>query len=399
MKNTLKIAIFFAIMIAVLLVVPSICNAAEINVPSEDTETLYDAVAKASDGDTINITEDITLEKAVEVSGKSITINGNSNTITADANMAAADSSSSNKSMLTAVNAGAKITLKDVNLTGSPKYGVQAYNGGEVTLDGVNIYDCNFGGVLNNCGIVEIVDLTLGHNGKAESNNGIELGKGSAVTVEEPTLIMNGTLTSDQTENVIYIAEDEADKISSFTVKNIYDDQSGEKDRLYVDGNKIIVTDSNNKLKFESNATDKVEAGNADGDDYHPNPTVTIEVPNMPSISFEITFGGTLTQEQLESKIDLSGTNLVIDGFFTDEEFTDKFDFRGEIQSNITLYTKLSEAPETVDPENPSDEENKPAEDEKDDTPKTGVSSYIGIAGAIAVISLATIVVIKKKNA
>ena len=160
MKNTLKIAIFFAIMIAVLLVVPSICNAAEINVPSEETETLYDAVAKASDGDTINITEDITLEKAVEVSGKSITINGNHNTITADTNMAAADSSSSNKSMLTAVNAGAKITLKDVNLTGSPKYGVQAYNGGEVTLDGVNIYDCNFGGVLNNCGIVEIVDLT-----------------------------------------------------------------------------------------------------------------------------------------------------------------------------------------------------------------------------------------------
>ena len=399
MKNTLKIAIFFAIMIAVLLVVPSICNAAEINVPSEETETLYDAVAKASDGDTINITEDITLEKAVEVSGKSITINGNHNTITADANMAAADSSSSNKSMLTAVNAGAKITLKDVNLTGSPKYGVQAYNGGEVTLDGVNIYDCNFGGVLNNCGIVEIVDLTLGHNGKAESNNGIELGKGSAVTVEEPTLIMNGTLASDQTENVIYIAEDEADKISSFTVKNIYDDQSGEKDRLYVDknGNKIIVTDSKNNLKFESNATDKVSS--VGGDIYNPNPTVTIEVQNMPSISFEITVGGTLTKEQLESKIDLSGTNLVIDGFFIDEEFKDEFDFGGEIQSNITLYAKLSEAPETVDPENPSDEENKPAEDEKDDTPKTGVSSYIGIAGAIAVISLATIVVIKKKNA
>ena len=311
MKNTLKIAIFFAIMIAVLLVVPSICNAAEINVPSEETETLYDAVAKASDGDTINITEDITLEKAVEVSGKSITINGNHNTITADTNMAAADSSSSNKSMLTAVNAGAKITLKDVNLTESPKYGVQAYNGGEVTLDGVNIYDCNFGGVLNNCGIVEIVDLTLGHNGKAESNNGIELGKGSAVTVEEPTLIMNGTLASDQTENVIYIAEDEADKISSFTVKNIYDDQSGEKDRLYVDknGNKIIVTDSKNNLKFESNATDKVSS--VGGDIYNPNPTVTIEVPNMPSISFEITVGGTLTKEQLESKIDLSGTNLV----------------------------------------------------------------------------------------
>ena len=119
----------------------------------------------------------------------------------------------------------------------------------------------------------------------------------------------------------------------------------------------------------------------------------------MPSISFEIQFGGTLTQESLESKIDLSDTNLVIDGFFIDKDYKDEFDFRGEVQSNITLYAKLSEASETVDPEKPSDEEEKPAEEEKDDTPKTGVSNYIGIAATIAVVSLATIVVIKKKNA
>ena len=399
MKNTVKILFFALLVVAVLLIVPTVCNAAEINVPSDDTATLYDAVAKAANGDTINITEDITLTKAVEVSGKSITINGNDNTITADSAMENADSSPSNKTMITAMNEGAKITLVDVILTGSPKYGVQAYNGGEVILNGVNIYDCAYGGVLNNCGTVEIVDLTLGRNGNAESNKGIELGKGSAVTVEEPTLIMNGTLTSDQTENVIYIAEDEDDKISSFTVINNNDQSDVAKDRIYVDGNKIIVTDSNNSVKFESNTTDKVEAGNAGGDTYFPNPTITIEVPNMPSISFEIPFGGTLTQESLESKIDLSNTNLVIDGFFRDEEYKEEFDFRGEIQSNVTIYAKLSEAPETVEPETPSEGEDKPAEEEKDDTPKTGVSNYIGIATAIAVVSLATIVVIKKKNA
>ena len=398
MKNTLKIAIFFAIILVAFLVVPSVCNAAEINVPSADAATLYDAVTKAANGDTINITENITLTKAVEVSNNSITINGNGNTITADSNMLAGDSSTGNKSMISSLNEGAQITLKDVNLTGSPKYGVQAYNGGKVILDGVNIYDCNYGGVLNNCGIVEVVDLTLGHNGNADSNNGIELGKGSAVTVEEPTLIMNGILTSNQTENVVYIAADESDNISSFKVINNNDQSDVAKDRIYVDGNKIIVTDSNNTVKFESNTTDKVEAGNVEGDTYFPNPKITIQVPNMPSISFEIPFGGTLTQEFLESKIDLSDSNLVIDGFFRDKEYKEKYDFNGEVQSDVTLYAKLSEASETVKPETPSEEPDTTVEEEKDDTPKTGVSSYIGVAAVIAVVSLATIVVIKKKN-
>ena len=59
-----------------------------------------------------------------------------------------------------------------------------------------------------------------------------------------------------------------------------------------------------------------------------------------------------------------------------------------------------SEEPETPnDDNNQTEGENKPAEEEKDDTPKTGVSSYVGIAGAIAIISLATIMYIKKRNA
>lgn len=45
MKNTVKILFFALLVVAVLLIVPTVCNAAEINVPSDDTATLYDAVA------------------------------------------------------------------------------------------------------------------------------------------------------------------------------------------------------------------------------------------------------------------------------------------------------------------------------------------------------------------
>ncbi len=389
MKNTLKIVLFFTIILAVLLVVPSICNAANIEV--NEGEDLVQKISEAADGDTIILNADFEIS-VIEITNKTLTIDGNDHTISGIEGVEAV--SGKNQTLISA-SVGSSITLENLTLTNSPKYGVQAYNGGKVILKGVEISECGYGGVLNNGGVVEIQDLTLGFNGDL-TNNGIEMGKGSSLEGQdvEPILIMNGTLTSSEKENVIYIAEN--DEISSFKVQNIYDTTV---DKIYVDGNKIVITDSNNSVKFESNESERVTTGNASGDTYFPNPTITIEVPNMPSISFEIQFGGTLTQESLESKIDLSDTNLVIDGFFIDKDYKDEFDFRGEVQSNITLYAKLSEASETVDPEKPSDEEEKPAEEEKDDTPKTGVSNYIGIAATIAVVSLATIVVIKKKNA
>ena len=58
-----------------------------------------------------------------------------------------------------------------------------------------------YGGVLVNGGNVEVRDLHLGYNG-TDKNNGIEIDKGAAAT-NNPTLTMNGTLTSDETENVV----------------------------------------------------------------------------------------------------------------------------------------------------------------------------------------------------
>ena len=129
-------------------------------------------------------------------------------------------------------------------------------------------------------------------------------------------------------------------------------------------------------------------------------------VPGKDPISFEIKLGTVLSEEDLASKIDLTDTNYELDGFFTDANYETAFDFRGEVDGNVTIYAKLSEVTVEDPTEEPPVDEEKPAEEtpadetseEKDETPKTGVSTYIGIAAAIAVVSLATVVVIKKKN-
>ena len=83
-----------------------------------------------------------------------------------------------NKTLISA-SVGSNVTLENLKLTSSPKYGAQAYNGGTLVLNNVDIRGCNFGGVLDNGGVVEIIDLTLGFNGT--TTNGIEMGKGSSL--------------------------------------------------------------------------------------------------------------------------------------------------------------------------------------------------------------------------
>src|SRR5699024_9785767 len=118
--------------------------------------------------------------------------------------------SPNNKTLVTALY-GAKINLVNVKLEDSPKYGVQAYDGAHVVLDGVTISNCNYGGVLANGGTIEIVDLNLEKNGTT-ANNGIEISTSKYITSGNvATLIMNGKLSSTETENVIYFASDEND--------------------------------------------------------------------------------------------------------------------------------------------------------------------------------------------
>lgn len=80
MRNTLKVALFFAILVAVLLLVPSICNAAVVEADPA-TQDLVDVVNSANDGDTVKLLGDFEIDEIIVVSGKTITIDGDGNTI------------------------------------------------------------------------------------------------------------------------------------------------------------------------------------------------------------------------------------------------------------------------------------------------------------------------------
>lgn len=122
-----------------------------------------------------------------------------------------------NKSILTA-QPNATLTLKGIVLSNSPKYGVQAYNGGTVVLDGVRIQNSNFGAALvNGGGTIIVKDLTLWNN-----NYGIEFGLGDYAT-GTPSLIIDGTIdfTNQTKGDKLYVApEDNVAAVNVETTAN-----------------------------------------------------------------------------------------------------------------------------------------------------------------------------------
>lgn len=208
-------------------------------------QDLRTAISNASNGDTIELANDITLIAPIEITGKTLTIIGNGHTVTRVAENWTPNGS--NGSLITAGGDGTKLTLANINLTNAQKYGVQSYNGAYVVLDSVQISNCGFGGVIVNAGTLEVKNLSLGKNGNP-SNNGIEIAKGSGVIGDnKPVLIMNGKLTSTQNENVIYLAEN--DNLITFEVKNT----DTTTNKVFVQGKKVVVTDANNVIIYESN--------------------------------------------------------------------------------------------------------------------------------------------------
>ena len=69
------------------------------------------------------------------------------------------------------------------------------------------------------------------------------------------------------------------------------------------------------------------------------------------------------------------------------------------VGKNTNIYVKLVE--EEKDPQPPVEElpEQEPSDEEKDETPATGVANYIGIAIAVIAVSSIVIISLKKKNA
>ena len=111
-------------------------------------------------------------------------------------------------------------------------------------INNVSITGFNYGGVLANGGNVEVINLHLGNNGTG-ANNGIEIAKGASAT-NNPTLTMNGVLTSDTTENVIRVAEN--DSLTEFTIENT----TNTTNKIVLTSEKIVLTDQYNNVVAES---------------------------------------------------------------------------------------------------------------------------------------------------
>lgn len=375
MKNTVKIMLILTLIMLAVLCMPIVSNAASTETAT-DEESLITAINNVDDGGTVEIQNNITVTKPIVIQ-KELTIDGNGYTVAGSTDWT---STSGNQTMFTAQLAAGKLTLKDINLNNGPKYGVQAYDGATVVLNNVSIVGFRYGGVLVNGGNVEVIDLHLGFNG-TDTNNGIEIDKGAAAT-NNPTLTMNGTLTSDVNENVVRPATN--GNLTEFTVTNTENTTN----KVVVAGDKVVLTDENNNVISE-NAIPESATVNTD----EPKVVVTL-ISGETSNKITVDKGATVTEEMLKSHIEVP-EGYEIDGFFTDESYTNAFDFNTKLDNDTTIYARTAEikTEEPTEPETPEVNE-----EEKDDVPKTGVESYLGLAILTIIASTAGIVYMKKKE-
>ena len=385
MKSTTKMMILFISIFAILFAIPMVSNAAETETATDES-TLRSAIENVNDGGTVEIQNNITVTGPIVIQ-KELTIDGNGYTISGSTEWT---STSGNQTMFTAQFAAGKLTLKDIDLNNGPKYGVQAYDGATVILDNVSITGFRYGGVLVNGGNVEVRDLHLGANGTG-ANNGIEIDKGAAAT-NNPTLTMNGTLTSDSTENVVKPADN--GYLTDFTITNTENTTN----KVVIAGDKVVLTDENNNVISES----------AIPEDATPNTTekakvIVTLVKGDETKQIIIDEGSKVTADLLKSHITVE-EGYEIEGFYTDEGYTKAFDFDTALNADITIYARIAEiAQEEPTPTPEEKPEEKPTtepeqnDNNKDDVPKTGVESYIGIAALAIMVSVGAVYFARKK--
>ncbi len=330
----------FGIAVAMLLV-PGMAKADTVTCDGITDQQGLTAALNATDNacTTITLGGDVELSSTVAVT-KEVTINGNGHTIKGSDSWNSQGNLSGDQSLLTASNSAAKLTLVNVKLTKSPKYGVQSFKGATVILNGVTIEDCKFGGVLANGGTVQVKDLTLGHNGETD-NNGIEISVGSSAQGSTPKVVLDGKITSSENENVIYVAENDGNRLTTFDVESTENSE----EKIYVNDGKVVVTDKDNKVLYESNKVDKVTAHNTSSD------AVTMYIVT-------IKYGDKTEQFAVERNftlkdLDLDSIKNAIDGKtfvnFTDEDGK-VFAEDTKITANITLTAtyKDKEVPTTT---------------------------------------------------
>lgn len=375
MKKTTKFLIFVLLIFSSLLIFTNYSKAAETETATDES-SLRSAIENVNDGGTVEIQNNITVTGPIVIQ-KKLTIDGNGYTVSGSTEWT---STSGNQTMFTAQMAAGQLTLKDINLNNGPKYGVQSYDGATVILNNVSITGFKYGGVLANGGNVEVIDLHLSYNG-TNANNGIEIDKGASAT-NNPTLTMNGTLTSDSNENVVRVADN--GYLTEFTVTNTENTEN----KVVIAGEKIVLTDENNNVISETSVPDTVTS-NTDTE-----AVVITLIHGEKSEKIVTEKGNTITEEFLKAYITVE-EGYEIDGFFTDDKFTNKFDFSKTIDTDISVYVKTSK----IESEEEKDEvKDEIPEEEKDDIPKTGEENYLGIAVLSILFSSIMAIGLTKKN-
>ncbi len=262
MKNKL-ISILGAIVLAVVIMPITKVNAAPLE--ASDEATLRSTILS---GGEITLTDNIETKEPIEVSNE-VVINGNGKTISAAEDF---NTTNINQTILS-VNEGGKLTLKNVTIADSKKYGLQAHQNGILIIDGVTVKNSNFGAILINGGQVTIKNLTM-----IDNAYGIEFGKGDGVT-EASELIVDGTIEGTQ-ETMLHIdlPNPETDKISIKNTENT-------KTTIVLEDNKLVVKDD--KGTVIGGTTTEVKADL----DLSLKPVQTPEPEEEPSITEETAKG------------------------------------------------------------------------------------------------------------
>ncbi len=373
MKSIVRMALICAILVTCLL----IPNVSKATTPINSEETLRQAISSANSGETIILSDNITVTGPIVID-KDLTIDGAGYTVTGADEWT---SISGNQTMFAAQLSGAKLTLKNINLKNGPKYGVQSYNGASVVLNNVSITGFNYAGILVNGGTLEIIDVNLGNNGTT-SNKGIELDRGQDVAVS-PSLVMNGSLSSTSKDNIIYVAEN----AGNINIEN----KTSTSNKVVAAGNQIVLTDANNNVLSVSALPENTTVASGEQ-----KVILTINYGEKTK-DILLNVGQVVSEDSIKAQLNVA-EGYVIDGFYTDNQYTAKFNFNNKIDVNTTLYAKVSaeeKQEEVSNSENTVEEENK---GEKDETPKTGVANYAGIAVLVIAISAATLFVIRKNR-
>ena len=373
MKSIVRMALICAILVTCLL----IPNVSKATTPINSEETLRQAISSANSGETIILSDNITVTGPIVID-KDLTIDGAGYTVTGADEWT---SISGNQTMFAAQLSGAKLTLKNINLKNGPKYGVQSYNGASVVLNNVSITGFNYAGILVNGGTLEIIDVNLGNNGTT-SNKGIELDRGQDVAVS-PSLVMNGSLSSTSKDNIIYVAEN----AGNINIEN----KTSTSNKIVAAGNQIVLTDANNNVLSVSALPENTTVASGEQ-----KVILTINYGEKTK-DILLNVGQVVSEDSIKAQLNVA-EGYVIDGFYTDNQYTAKFNFNNKIDVNTTLYAKVSaeeKQEEVSNSENTVEEENK---GEKDETPKTGVANYAGIAVLVIAISAVTLFVIIKNR-